>query len=152
MNQYLIFQLNNESYALNLVNIREIIEYKEPSEVPNSEPHVLGMIKIRDEIITLMDSKAILNTNRNGDLKKGKILIFENGKTKIGVVVDEVSSVVTIEDDEIMPSPLIGMGINQDDVSYVKGVINRDNKLIIIIDVTKTKLINNEDNKLEMIV
>lgn len=145
MNQYLIFQLNNENYALNIQNIKEIIEYKEPSEVPSSASHVLGIIKIRTEVITLMDSKAILNVERVQPLEKGKILIFEYGKSKAGVVVDDVSSVLTISDDDIQPSPLRGMGINESDIGYVKGVVNKDDGLIIVIDVTKTKLVMQEE-------
>lgn len=153
MDQYLIFRLNEERYAINIQNIREIIEYRRPSELPSAESHVLGLIKIRDEVLTLMDSRAIIDAERTEELEKCKILIFESDKekkgkkVKVGVVVDDVISVMAIQEDDIKPSPLTGLGIDEENVGYVKGVLNQGEDLIIVVDVEKTKLVQLDDTE-----
>jgi len=142
MEKYLVFKLRNEKYALNLKNIREIIVYQEPARIPHSESYVLGMIKIRDDIITLMNSESILSSSDldNHQNTEGKILVCEKADKKVGILVDDVYSVITISDSEIKPSPLVGMGIDSEKVGYVKGVLNREDGLVIVIDIEKTKL------------
>ena len=142
-NQYLIFKLGKESYALNIANVREVIEYIEPEKVPNSEKHILGMLSIRNEIIALMDSKVILNSETKINKETSKIVIFEQSDSHIGIAVDSVSEVVEIEESEISPSPHLEM--NDTSNSYVKGVVTKNDKLIIVIDSSKTKLNVNEE-------
>jgi purine-binding chemotaxis protein CheW len=138
INQYLIFKLNTESYALNIENVREVIEYIEPEKIPNSESHILGILNIRNEVISLMDSRIILNSSSSQDVSKSKIVIFEQDSHHIGIIVDSVSDVLDIDDSEIGETSHLKHQDNSD--SYVKGLVTRENKLIIIIDPLKTKL------------
>lgn len=133
--QYLLFNVSEETYALPVENVKEVINYKELNIVPNAEEHILGMLNIRGEIIAVLDSTKILNTKvENINSKNNKIIIFEAEKENVGIVVSSVSSVVSIKESEIKPKPKL------EEDSYCSGVVYRDNKLYIIIDTSKTKL------------
>lgn len=140
MEQYLIFNVSNEKYALNINNVREVIDYRKPEEVPNVESHVLGMLSIRQEIIAIMDSTVILNTHiENIHNPLNKIVIFESDGNHIGLIVESVSEVIEIDESQIDPPPLLEMDEKIKE-TYVRGVTTHTGKLIIIIDTTKTML------------
>ena len=98
----------------------------------------MGFLSIRGEIISLMDSKVILNSVAVSDLETSKIIIFEQEDSHVGIIVDSVYEVITIQEDDIGESP--HLHFNDNSSSYVKGVVVKDNKLIIVIDPMKTKL------------
>lgn len=139
MNKYLLFKFKNELYALNINYIKEIIEYKEPSSTLKPEEHILGIITVRERAITLMNSLAVLNENLNKNYTSGKILILDNS---VGFLVDDVDSVISIKNDDIQPSPLSSIVAKKDRVDYVSGVYNHDGKLVIIINLEKTRIFN----------
>jgi purine-binding chemotaxis protein CheW len=139
MEQYLIFKVSKEKYALNIKHVREVVDYKTPEQVPNANEYILGMLSLREEIIAIMDSAIILNTKiENIHSPNNKIIIFETSKNHVGLIVESVSEVISIEESSIDPPPLLKTAEEYE--TYVKGVTTQTGELIIIVDSSKTEL------------
>ena len=134
-NQYLMFNISKENYIIEITEVREVITAKDYEQVPNGDKHVLGILNLRGEIVTVIDSSIIFNTTMEDvNSKDNKIIIFEHNDEKVGLVVEKVSRVIEIEESEIDASPTF------DDSTYVSGVVQRDGELYIVVDLTKTKI------------
>lgn len=134
--KYLVFNVSKENYIIEIENVREVINIKNIEKIPNPKSHILGMINIRGETITIINSAVILNTSINDIFdKNNKIIIFNNNGEHAGLVVNSVSNVLEFTDSEIDSAPLFNT-----ESTYVSGVIQRDNNLYIIVDLNKTKL------------
>jgi len=102
--EILEFDLGGELYAMDIGIAREIVEMLPITPIPRAPAHVSGLLNLRGEITTIINLHYILGIKSVKDLKEQKIMVlvpdaFEN--TSVGVIVDEVHSVLTIEDDQI---------------------------------------------------
>lgn len=102
--EILEFDLGGESYAMDIGIAREIVEMLPITPIPRAPAHVSGLLNLRGEITTIINLHYILGIKPVKDLKEQKIMVlvpdsFEN--TSVGVIVDEVHSVLTIDDNQI---------------------------------------------------
>ncbi len=141
MTQYLTFQLGEELYASKLTQAKEIIKPRKITDVPNTEEHILGVINLRGQIVPVLNLKKRLGLKSNGskdnsiyDEEEQRIIIGIVNNVFTGVLVDSVKGVVKVNDEEIEKVAANEKTINNE---YVKGVIQIDKKLLIIIDLDK---------------
>lgn len=135
--QYLVFNISKENYVIDISKVREVITMSKFEKIPNADSHVLGMINVRGEVITVINSSIILNTHiENINHPSNKIIIFEHLSGHIGLVVENVTKVMEIEQENIESPPLYNS-----DTTYVTGVVQENNELYIVVDIEKT--INN---------
>ncbi|WFN36445.1 chemotaxis protein CheW [Methanomicrobium antiquum] len=137
-----VFELNKTLYALDITLAREIVEMMTPTPIPRSPPHVAGIINLRGEITKIIHLCTLLDIQENPDAETRKIIILtsaDSEKSKIGIIVDDVKSVIAIEEDTI---DTMDNAVSKE--AYVKGIIKRksetDNKetqLVIWIDLSK---------------
>ena len=126
--QLVVFCLGNDEYAVAISQVKEIIQYKGATKVPNVPEYMEGIINLRGKVIPVIDLALRL------DLAAGKaggkrVLIIEAAEKEIGLVVDEVSEVIRLQDDAIEPAPT---GIRN---SYIRGIGKDENRLLILLDV-----------------
>lgn len=140
MKQFLTFHLGKESYALNLVQTKEIIKNKKITNVPNTEKDISGVINLRGQIVPVLDLKKSLglkpedaHTNINEEEKR--IIIVELNNLLTGILVDSVRGVVEVDEEEIEKVSVEDKSIKKE---YIDGVIKMDRQLLIIIDLNKT--------------
>lgn len=139
--QYLVFNVSKENYIIDISKVREVISIEKFEKVPNAHSHILGMINVRGEVITVINSSVILNTEiKDIEDSSNKIIIFEHANEHAGLVVENVTRVIEIEPEEINPPPLYN-----NESTYVSGVVQRNEKLYIVVDLEKT--INNLNNE-----
>tara|TARA_B100000073_G_scaffold327222_1_gene312693 strand:- start:203 stop:637 length:435 start_codon:yes stop_codon:yes gene_type:complete len=139
--QYLVFNISKENYVIDISKVREVISISKFEKVPNANSHVLGMINIRGEVITVINSSVILNTHiENINNPSNKIIIFEHLNEHVGLVVENVTKVMEIEKESIEAPPLYN-----EDSTYVSGVVQENESLYIVVDIEKT--INNLNNE-----
>lgn len=140
--QVVEFLLGDDTYAVNLFDVREIVEASKITPLPHAPPHIRGIIDLRGEITTIIDLRTLIGaTKRAGsDSEDLRFIVLDesvtNGKT--GVVVDEVASVLTVPLSDIDQS---NRGSDED--SYILGVIKKEvgergeskKELVIWIDI-----------------
>lgn len=128
--QAVLCSINNNAFAIDLGNVREIVRMSEITSLPESPPWVLGVTKLRDEVIPLLDGEIILQTgSSNVPLKEKKIAVLMVGEQKYaGLVVDEIDEVYKFSEQDVQELELPGLGISAE-------VIKRDNELFTLINV-----------------
>ena len=134
--QYLVFNLHGELFALGLLNVREIIEYNQLTEVPLMPDAVRGVINLRGAVVPVIDLSACFWKRRAEPGKRTCIVIVEldeSAKQRVmGIVVDAVNKVVEIPRAEIEPPPTFGARIRTD---FIAGMGKLDDRFVIILNV-----------------
>ena len=102
--QLVVFSLGSEEYALPIGAVHEIIRYTEPRSVASEVPWIRGVIGLRGKIIPIFDLAARLGLDAAAE-PAGKIVIVESGAGQVGVIVDEVEEVLTVDDDAARGRP-----------------------------------------------
>lgn len=138
--QYLTFVLAGETYALGILNIKEIIDYGQPTEVPMMPSFVRGVINLRGSVVPVVDLMARFGKGTTKIAKRTGIVIVETcdkvggSRQDIGVMVDAVNEVVDIGQQDIEPPPNFGTGIRLD---FISGMAKRDSHFIILLNVNR---------------
>jgi len=134
--QLVTFQLGEELYGINIMDVKEIVRVQDVRAIPNVPNYVEGIFHLRSEII------PIINLHKRFHLKKVTIseedellsgfIILDIDGMKLGVIIDKVSRVVTIEREEIQPPPQMVSGIGAE---YIQGVVRQEKGYLIILDI-----------------
>lgn len=128
--EILEFSVNNKNYAINVIKVKEVIEADNLTKLPDSHPAIAGLILCRNEILTLVDLKYILDKQRLSG-SKFKVIVCEFNKIKVAFCIDNVVAVHRIRWDDIR---------KPDDISanpLVIGNVFIDNKIILLLDFEK---------------
>jgi len=135
-NQYLTFTLGGEMYAVGILNVKEIIEYGNLTEIPMMPAFIRGVINLRGAVVPVIDLAARFGGKASDVQRRTCIVIVEvqqeEGKHDLGVMVDAVSEVLEIPGTEIEPAPAFGARIRAD---FIAGMGKVDGKFVIILDI-----------------
>lgn len=138
---YLRFSLHNEHYAMPLLLVKEVIAMPEVTTLPNAPKYFLGIMNLRGQIISIVDLRAKLNIVDQFN-SETTVIICDLGPYTLGVVVNTVDSVLNILNSEIKDKPQIHGGNSSD---YITGVINKDDQLILLIDMLSALDMNDRE-------
>lgn len=132
--QWVTFKLGRETYAINVMQIREVLRYSDIAPVPGAPHYVLGIINLRGSVVTVIDTRARFGLEGGEVTDNTRIVILETASHTIGVLVDSVAEVVYLNQSEIESTPHVG---NDENSKYIQGVCNKSNTLLILIDLDK---------------
>jgi len=136
--QFLTFLLGNEMFAIDILGIKEIIEYGSLTTVPMMPDFIRGVINLRGAVVPVVDLSARFGRAATAVTRRSCIVIVEaqHGEEKqdIGVVVDAVSEVLEIPEAEIEPAPSFGAKIRAE---FIRGMGKVKDKFVIILDADK---------------
>ena len=136
--QYLTFQLGEEVFAIDVANVREILEFNSVTRVPKSPEYMRGVINLRGSVVPVFDMR--LKFGMTGTQKTINTCIvvvevsYEGEDIIIGALVDSVQEVFELEADQIEPAPKIGTHLRTE---FIRGMGKRDETFIIILDIDK---------------
>lgn len=132
--QFVTFTLNNEQYAVDILNVQEINRITEITKVPNSPDYVEGVINLRGKVIPVINLRKKFRFDEKSTDDTSRIIIMEiNGITN-GLVVDSVSEVLRVPSSIIEPPPPMSSDLSS---SFIKGIAKMEDRLIILIDIDK---------------
>ena len=129
----LVFSVNGEQYATNIMEVERILEYEKATKVPNSPQFVEGVINYEDSILPVITLTKRFNLPSSKIGKDSKIIVTKQNNSKIGIIVDFVSEVKDVTSVNIEDSPQIITGISK---RYIKGLIKIDGKIIIYLNIS----------------
>ncbi len=141
--QVVEFVLGSEHFAIDLFDVKEVVEYTTITKLPNVPSYVRGIIDLRGEITMIIDLKHRLNINEESALsiESSRIIVLDDkiAKSKIGILVDDVTSVSTFEGNQV---DYTSASVSKEETSII-GIIKRKvkvkdkeiNELIIWIDI-----------------
>ena len=127
------FGVGRERFGVDILAVQEIIRSTDVTPVPNSPSFVEGVINLRGDIIPVIDLRKRLSLLIEGtSTEKNWVLILSIGNRVVGFIVDNVSEVMKISEDNIDPPPAIVIAGLEN--QYIRGVCEIDNALLIILD------------------
>lgn len=133
--QYLTFNLSNETFALGILAIKEIIEYAAPTEVPMMPEYLRGVINLRGLVVPVIDLAVRFGKVSTPVTKRTCIVIVEIGldgeSHDIGVVVDAVNAVLEIPPADIEPPPSFGTRIRAE---FIAGMAKVDSRFVVLLN------------------
>ncbi len=132
--QLIVFNLGDEEYGANINQVREIIRTGTITPIPDSPDFIKGVSNVRGEIPVIINLKARFFLPQDEDVESKNIVITEQEKNIFGLLVDEVTEVLRIPETDIKPTPEL---VTRIDRTYISGVITLENRLIILLDLTK---------------
>jgi purine-binding chemotaxis protein CheW len=136
--QYLTFNLGEESFALDVAHLREILEFTGVTKVPRTPDFMRGVINLRGSVVPVMDMRVKFDLSKIERTVDTCIIVVEvslDGETVIlGGLVDSVQEVFELDPDQIEPAPKIGAGLKTE---FIEGMGKRGDQFIIILDIEK---------------
>jgi len=133
--QYLTFSVCGDVFAMPISGIREIIEYRQPTDVPMMPAYIRGVINLRGRVVPVIDL-AVRFGRPAGEVTRRTCIVIveiaqEGHKQDISVVVDAVSAVVDIADADVEPPPQFGARVRTD---FISGMGKLAGKFVVILD------------------
>jgi len=133
---YLAFRLADEVYAIDILRIREIIEYNLPTSVPMMPASVRGVINLRGAVVPVIDLAVRFGRPATGVGKRTCFVIVEvehaGALHILGLMVDGVNAVMEIGAENIEPAPTFGTRVNAE---FIEGMARIDGRFVIILDI-----------------
>jgi purine-binding chemotaxis protein CheW len=131
LDKFLSFVLGDENFAIPLLKVREVIALPEITPVPKASQHVLGIMNLRGQIITIFDMRSCLKLKsmRKEDLT---VVICDMEFGQIGFVVDAVTSVLSVTNEQLSEVP---PGSRAAEQSYITRIHRKDDELTLVLDV-----------------
>jgi purine-binding chemotaxis protein CheW len=132
--QLVSFKLADETYGIEITKVREIILMGEITRIPETPHDIKGVINLRSSVIPVIDLRARFALSENDLTQDSRIMVLNVGERTIGIVVDSVSEVLRISEDQISPAPpdVAGQG-----KQYMTGLVRLDDQLLILLDVDR---------------
>ena len=136
--QYLTFELDKETFALDVAKVREILDSPTITKVPQTPDYMRGVINLRGSVVPVIDLKLKFGMSETEKTVNTCIIVVEiavEGEILIlGALADSVQEVIDLEPEQIEPAPRIGIKLNTD---FILGMGKHNEQFIMILDVDK---------------
>lgn len=128
--QWATFRLDKELYGIDVMSVQEVLRYTEITPVPGASNFILGIINLRGNVVTIIDTRSRFGLGPFEIDDNSRIIIVEIEGHVLGLLVDSVAEVVYISNKEVEKSPNVG---NEDSSKYIQGVCNKNSELLILV-------------------
>lgn len=132
--QYVTFHLDDETYGINVMHIQEVLRYSEIAPVPGAPDYVLGIINLRGNVVTVIDTRRRFGLSDADITDASRIVVMESADQVMGILVDSVAEVVYLKSSEIEIAPNVG---SEESARFIQGVCNKNGELIILVEFAK---------------
>jgi purine-binding chemotaxis protein CheW len=132
--QVVAFRLGDETYAIDISYIHEIIRMREITFVPRAPHYMRGVINLRGRIVPVMDLSSRLGLPSHEETPLSRIIVVEVNGESIGMIVDAVSEVLRLPEDQIEPPTQMA---GSESADYISGLGKVNDRLVLLLDVQK---------------
>ncbi len=132
--QFLTFLLDAGQYGVEILKVQEIKGYSAVTPIPNTPPHIKGVINLRGTVVPVVDLRAKFSMETIEYNKFTVIILLTVGSKVIGLVVDAVSDVLDIPDSEIRPAPDLGARV---DTRFITGMAAIGDRMTVLLDIDR---------------
>lgn len=139
-NEFLTFRLGKEEYGIDILKVQEIRGYDAITQIANSPEFIKGVVNLRGIIVPIIDMRIKFNLGTPEYDQFTVVIILNVSGRVMGIVVDGVSDVISLDMDQVRATPEFGSVI---DTKYIMGLGTVDERMLILIDIEK--LMANED-------
>jgi len=136
--QMLTFALGDEAYGIDILRVREIRGWQPVTAIPESPPHVLGVLNLRGAIVPVIDLRKRMAMQSAAHTNTTVIIVVStetaHGRHDVGLVVDGVSDVADLKADSLKPMPSIGTESHAD---YIRGISTLGSSMVMVLDIDR---------------
>ena len=132
--KYLTFHLAGEEYGIEILKVNEIIGMLPITRVPRMPEAVRGVVNLRGKVIPVLDLRRRFMIAATDDTHATCIIVVQVRGTQTGVVVDTVSDVVDIPDEDVLDTPSFGVDVETD---YLLGIARSDGRVRLLLDIDR---------------
>jgi len=136
--QVLTFVLGNETYGVDILRVQEIRGWSAVTKIPHAPPHVLGVLNLRGSIVPIVDLRMRFSLDRAEYTTVTVIIVVSvisaAGRRDFGVVVDGVSDVVDVNNEEVKAAPELGAKGATD---YIRGLVPVAERMVVLLDIDR---------------
>jgi len=136
--QLVTFQLGEELYGVDIMDVKEIVRIQDIRPIPNAPYYVEGIFNLRSEIIPIINLHKRFHLKKaqleEGDEYLGGFIILNIEGNKLGIIIDRIARVVMVQQDEIQPPPQMISGIGAE---YINGVVRQESGYLIVLDIRR---------------
>jgi purine-binding chemotaxis protein CheW len=133
--QYLTYLLGEEVFAMDIRSVREIIQHGSMTSVPLMPAFVRGVINLRGAVVPVIDVHARFGRPPAQVGKRTCVVIFDamrdGERIELGLMVDAVSEVITLEDTQVEPPPRFGSTLRRE---FIAGMARRGKRFVVVLD------------------
>lgn len=141
--QLVIFKLGREEYGVSILQVQEIKRITEITRVPHTPEYIKGVINLRGSVLPVIDLKRRLNLPQQESTDNTRIIIVKVEEISVGMIVDAVSEVMTIHQENIDSPDIVAGSVS---ANYLSGVGKLENRLLILLDLEAITGIGQEVN------
>lgn len=132
--EFLTFTLGAEEYGIDILKVQEIRGYDVVTTIANSPKFIKGVINLRGTIVPIVDLRIKFNLGKVEYDQFTVVIILNVAGRVVGMVVDGVSDVLTLNEEDIKPAPELGSAF---DTQYLTGLGTVEDRMLILIDIEK---------------
>lgn len=132
--EFLTFRIGAEEYGMDILKVQEIRGYEAVTSIANAPSFIKGVINLRGIIVPIIDLRIKFNLSNVEYNQFTVVIILSLSKRVVGVVVDSVSDVLTLDPDQIKEAPSMSSSL---DIGYIIGMGAIDQKMLILVDIEK---------------
>ncbi len=133
--QFLTFYLADEVYAVDILRIKEVLEYTEMTKIPRTPEFMSGVINLRGTVVPVIDMRLKFGMPKTERTVDACIIIIEvrmgDRITILGAIADSVNEVMNLEPDQVEPPPRIGAKLK---TGFIRGMGKQGDQFVIILD------------------
>lgn len=129
--QWATFRLEDEVYGIHVMQVKEVQRLTEIAPVPGAQHYVLGIVNLRGNVITVVDTRTLFGLSRAEVTDNSRIIVIELDDQVIGVLVDQVADVVYLSRSDIERAPNVG---TDESAKFIQGVCYHNDQLITLLD------------------
>lgn len=130
--EFLTFVLGDETYALDIMTVKEIRGYEATTKIANAPDFIKGVINLRGDIVPIIDLRIKFGIGEPTYNEWTIVIMLNIHERIVGIVVDGVSDVMNLEDEEVKPAPEFGVAF---DSKYLHGLATLEDHMVIIVDI-----------------
>ena len=132
--EFLAFKIANEEYGVDILRVQEIRSYEKPTTIANAPEHLKGVVNLRGVIVPIIDLRIKLGVAEVQYNHLTVVIVLNIGQRAIGVVVDGVSDVLTLEPSQLRPVPALDSNFDPEHLLAIGSV---DDRMLILLDIEK---------------
>jgi purine-binding chemotaxis protein CheW len=130
--QYLSFRLDSENYGIDIMKVQEIRSYEQPTRMPNTASYLLGVVNLRGVVVPIVDLRVRFGCASSEFTASTVVIVIDLGTRVVGVVVDAVSDVITLEPGMVRAAPGLG---GSPDANCINGLAQVGERMLILLDI-----------------
>ena len=129
--ELIAFRIGDQEFCVNIMSVREIRGWTPATPMPHAPPYVLGVINLRGAVLPIIDMSMRLGMKPAEPTVRHVIIVAQVGQKAVGLLVDAVSDILTVTDDNVQPTPDIA---NEMTKNYARGILAIEGRMICMIE------------------